>query len=222
MNRNIFYILLSFSWVISACHPKSKEAIAGTPSHEEQRKMSNFQFLKTCMTGFFTSEDQSKNDSSYFNIHLTMTPIWTSDEDEFYLFVAQAMSTTPNEPYRVRIYKVVKENEQSFVSYIYNVPNEKSFVGKKGDDPAFNEISPKDITEKEGCAVRLIFDPKTGTFSGGTGEKTCASDRNGAKWATSKVTISEDKMISWDQGWDDKGVQVWGAKKGGYIFVKQK
>jgi hypothetical protein len=28
-------------------------------------------------------------------------------------------------------------------------------------------------------------------------------------------------MVSWDQGWNGEGKQVWGATKGGYIFVKQ-
>jgi hypothetical protein len=27
-------------------------------------------------------------------------------------------------------------------------------------------------------------------------------------------------MISWDQGWNDQGVQVWGAEKGGYEFLR--
>jgi hypothetical protein len=36
------------------------------------------------------------------------------------------------------------------------------------------------------------------------------------------VTIWPDRLISWDRGWNDKGQQVWGAEKGGYIFVKQR
>jgi hypothetical protein len=27
-------------------------------------------------------------------------------------------------------------------------------------------------------------------------------------------------MISWDRGYNDAGEQVWGAEKGGYIFLK--
>jgi CpeT protein len=27
-------------------------------------------------------------------------------------------------------------------------------------------------------------------------------------------------LLSWDRGWDVNGKQVWGAEKGGYIFVK--
>lgn len=192
------------------------------PPYLKERNMSNFQFLKMCMSGFFSSELQSKNDSAYFNISLHMIPIWKDSENVFFLYVEQAMASSPNEPYRQRIYKVVKENDNAFTSYIYTIPEEKNFIGKKAGDPIFNTISQEDIIEKPGCEVRLSFDPVTQTFQGGTGECTCPSERNNAKCATSKVSISEEKMISWDQGWDDKGKQVWGATKGGYIFIRQR
>jgi hypothetical protein len=28
-------------------------------------------------------------------------------------------------------------------------------------------------------------------------------------------------LLSWDQGFNDKKEQVWGATKGGYAFIKQ-
>jgi hypothetical protein len=58
-------------------------------------------------------------------------------------------------------------------------------------------------------------------FVGSTGATSCGSDLRGAKYATSEVTLSKKQLISWDRGFDSNGVQVWGAKKGGYIFDKQ-
>jgi hypothetical protein len=52
--------------------------------------------------------------------------------------------------------------------------------------------------------------------------KNCPSDRKGATYATSKVTISENLLLSWDQGFNEKDEQVWGAEKGGYYFKKLK
>jgi hypothetical protein len=40
----------------------------------------------------------------------------------------------------------------------------------------------------------------------------------GASYATSKVTIEEGLIISWDQGFNEEDEQVWGAVKGGYEF----
>jgi hypothetical protein len=69
--------------------------------------------------------------------------------------------------------------------------------------------------------VYLNFNESTNDFSGSTKDGTCPSDRQGAKFTSSKVTINSEQMVSWDQGWNGEGKQVWGATKGGYIFVKQ-
>ena len=58
-------------------------------------------------------------------------------------------------------------------------------------------------------------------FSGSTPGKQCLSSLRGATYATSKVTVGKKGIISWDQGWDAMDKQVWGAKKGGYDFVKK-
>jgi hypothetical protein len=36
------------------------------------------------------------------------------------------------------------------------------------------------------------------------------------------VELSENMLLSWDRGFNTEGVQVWGAEKGGYRFVKKK
>ena len=49
----------------------------------------------------------------------------------------------------------------------------------------------------------------------------CESNLRGAKYAASRVTLTEHLLASWDQGFDETGKQVWGAEKGGYRFVKE-
>lgn len=188
---------------------------------EGGRKMSNFQYLRQCMMGNFSSALQAAADSDYFDIRLRMVPIWEANENMFYLYVEQAVATSQDKPYRQRIYKVVKEGDNAFTSYIYTVAQPLRLTGKMGDDPLFKQLTPDSLQLKDGCEVRLQFDTNTLSFVGSTGEKTCPSDRSGAAWATSKVSIDENKMVSWDQGWNNEGKQVWGAVKGGYIFIKQ-
>ncbi|MBK7887481.1 MAG: hypothetical protein IPJ86_09325 [Bacteroidetes bacterium] len=36
------------------------------------------------------------------------------------------------------------------------------------------------------------------------------------------MKLKENMLPSWDRGFNDDGVQVWGAERGGYIFLKQK
>ncbi len=180
-----------------------------------------FSLLKQYMSGSFSSELQSKNDSDYFDIRLRMEPIWASSEDEFFLYVEQAMSTSIDKPYRQRIYRVVKESDDRFVSYIYSLRAPERFVGKSGTDAVFSSITRDSLRTLDGCEVRLLFNPKLNQFEGSTGERSCASSRSGATYTTSKVIINAKGMNSWDQGWNDAGAQMWGATKGGYEFIKQ-
>jgi hypothetical protein len=180
-----------------------------------------FELLKKYMSGSFSSELQSRHDSDYFDIRLRMEPIWKASDAEFYLYVEQAMSTALDKPYRQRIYKVVKESEDHFTSYIYTMNAPQRFTGKKGSDDVFSMITPDSLKVLEGCEVRLSFNSKLNQFEGATADLTCPSTRSGATHTTSKVVITANGMNSWDQGWNDDGAQVWGATKGGYEFLKK-
>ncbi|MFM9057330.1 MAG: CpcT/CpeT family chromophore lyase, partial [Bacteroidota bacterium] len=63
---------------------------------------------------------------------------------------------------------------------------------------------------------------KNGKYKGGTQGSSCPSDLRGAKYATSIITLKEVEMVSWDQGFDANGKQVWGSTNGGYVFVKER
>jgi CpeT protein len=228
-SMKLFPFILACSLLIISCKSKKSAVTADAPATAastteipkvEQKRMSNFLFLQKCMSGNFDSKEQSLQDKEYFDIRLRMVPIWKTTENVFYLYVEQSMSTAMDKPYRQRVYKVVKEDDTHFTSYIYTLPEPEKFVGKLEGDVIFSSIDQEIIVEKVGCEVKLKFDPATNTFIGSTGDNVCPSDRSGAKWASSQVTISEQQMISWDQGWDESGKQVWGATKGGYIFKK--
>jgi hypothetical protein len=147
-----------------------------------------------------------------------MTPIWKSKGH--YLYVEQAMFEKQDSPYRVRIYKVSQRNNE-FISEIYTLKNEKEWIGMWKTPEAFDNLVESDIELKPGCEVILKKQPD-GTFIGQTGEKTCPSELRGASYASSKVTVTPTQILSWDQGFDKDGKQVWGAVKGGYIFDKIK
>jgi CpeT protein len=199
---------------------KQTEAVVVSTVQQDSRKMDSFTYLKKCMRGDFSSTEQSLHDSDYFDIRLRMIPIWEATPERFYLYVEQAVSTSLDKPYRIRVYEVVKSDRENFTSYIYKLKNPERFIGKKEQDPIFNTFTADSLELLEGCEVKLRFDENKWEFNGATGEKTCPSERSGASWATSKVTMNDERMISWDQGWDKEGKQVWGAVKGGYVFKK--
>ena len=178
----------------------------------------DFQMLANYMAGSYSSEEQHlKDTANYFDIHLQIIPIWKSNSDGYWFYVEQAMNGFLEKPYRQRVYHL-KEREKGFESVIYTLKDPLRFTG----NPEMVERLPFDsLAEKEGCSVFLT---KTGEneYSGNTIGKNCPSDRKGATYATSIVTITDNLLLSWDRGFDDKDEQVWGAEKGGYRFVKLK
>lgn len=184
----------------------------------QEKKATDLEYLVAIMQGTYSSEKQSIEDKEYFNISLRMTPIWK--KKGHYLYVEQAMFEKQDSPYRVRIYKVSQRNNE-FISEIYTLKNEKEWIGKWKTPEAFDNLAESDIELKPGCEVILKKQPD-GTFIGQTGEKTCPSELRGASYASSKVTVTPTQILSWDQGFDKDGKQVWGAIKGGYIFDKIK
>ena len=80
-------------------------------------------------------------------------------------------------------------------------------------------LTPDMIELKVGCTVAMKS--MNGIYIGGTDADKCPSDLRGASYATTKITLKENMLESWDQGFDKNGVQVWGATKGGYIFVRE-
>ncbi|MCD2260560.1 chromophore lyase CpcT/CpeT [Psychroserpens luteolus] len=187
------------------------------PNSQEETKPDHLPELFSLMQGSYNSEVQSQVDSTYYNISLHMYPIW-EDKGNF-LYVEQALNSTQDKPYRQRIYEVTQLNDSVYSSAIYTIENDSLWIGKWKTPKSFDALTMDKVTKKEGCEV-LLQRLEANLYKGETGEKTCESTLYGASYATSEVEIMEDKIISWDRGFDDKGEHIWGAEKGGYIFIK--
>ena len=171
------------------------------------------------MEGKFSSELQSKQDTSYFNISFVMSPIWTNRTDGIWLYVEQAVSTKLDKPYRQRVYHLQHPEENTFTSDIYTIKDAMQYAGLQNDKSKQDKLTFEQIELKEGCTVTLS--KRNNIYEGGTDADKCPSELRGAKYATTKIILKEGELQSWDQGFDANGKQVWGATKGGYIFIKQ-
>lgn len=172
------------------------------------------------MSGDFSSLAQSQRDSDYYDIRLHIRPIWLHDKGNHWLYVEQAMASAENKPYRQRVYKVERDGD-GFKSIVYTLAEPGKWVGAYNNVALFDALKPDELSLRDGCTVYLKKKSKT-EYAGETRNGDCDSNIRGAKYATSKVTITAEKLLSWDQGFNDKGEQVWGATKGGYEFVKIK
>lgn len=175
--------------------------------------------LVALMTGSFSSELQSKNDTSYLNIHLVMIPIWDKRTDGRWLYVEQAVASKLDKPYRQRVYHLQHPSKDVFTSEIYTIKDALSFAGLQKDKQKRAKLTFDLIELKEGCTVTLR--KQDDIYEGGTDADKCPSDLRGARYATTKIVLKKGELDSWDQGFDATGKQVWGATKGGYIFIKR-
>lgn len=176
--------------------------------------------LTSWMTGNFSSEAQATRDSDYFAISLIMTPIWEERyPGQHWLYVEQAMASRLDKPYRQRIYQVEALSDGSFRSAVYTLPDPEAAIGKSTDSSFFDAWEPEDLDLRDGCAVYLSY--QAGVYTGSTRGHGCASNLRGAAYASSRVSISLEGIVSWDQGFDPSGAQVWGAEKGGYEFIRR-
>ncbi len=209
MNKKIFLLLLLQVCLLVSCGVLKKDKVNDTGSLNS---------LYQLMQGSFSSEAQAKTDSTYYNISLHMYPIWENSADK-YLYVEQAIFTMQDKPYRQRIYKLIQNEDGTFSSVVYKLKDEKNFIGKWNTPAFFDSYTSDILEEREGCAVILSYLGNQ-VFEGETSGDACKSTLRGASYATSKVHVEPNKIISWDQGFNDADEQVWGATKAGYEFIK--
>ena len=65
-------------------------------------------------------------------------------------------------------------------------------------------LSPEKLEVRQGCAVILAKESRK-AFSGSTVDEECTSSLRGATFATSEVTVTKDRIESWDRGFDAEG-----------------
>ena len=171
------------------------------------------------MSGSFSSAEQAAADSTYFDIRLHMAPIWQERVDGPWLYVEQAVAASQDRPYRQRVYHVSEPEPGRFVSEVFELPGDPlRFAGAWRADSLLAGVTPEQLVSRTGCAVHLRWVPERLAYEGRTPGEACLSSLRGATYATSEVRISSEGIVSWDRGWDDHDVQVWGAEKGGYVF----
>lgn len=197
----------------------ASRAIAQTP-HPSAQEDDMIRLVKW-MSGSFSSEEQARDDTSFFDIRLHVVRIWPEFSSGFWLYVEQASASKLDKPYRQRVYFLHRLNEEFFESRVFSLNDPLRFAGEWRKSDPLRNLGPDSLVVREGCSIILRMRGKE-AFVGNTVGTECSSDLKGASYAVSEVTITETEMVSWDRGFDSEGRQVWGATKCGYIFRKQR
>lgn len=191
----------------------------GMQQLKAQDESETLDMLVEWMTGEFDSAEQAASNEEFMNISLKMCRIWPDRPNGAWLYVEQALAETPDKPYRQRIYFISELTEDEYSSDVYALPEEEKYIGAWKKPEMLEGLTPFDLKNKSGCAVIIFYDGFQ--FGGATAKGTCKSEKDGASYATSEVTILEDQISTWDRGFNEEGEQVWGSKSGAYVFKKK-
>lgn len=206
--------------LLVACVVVLATVVAGAqPKAQSPKKDLDLEVLATWLEGSFSSQAQAAADTTYLDIRLRMKRIWHDRTDGYWFVVEQAVATSQDAPYRQRVYNVRRVEENMIESRTFTWKDPARVKGAWKDTTLVADLSPTDLVLRRGCEVYMQLDAKH--FFGSTHGTACSSDLRGASYATSEVKIYRDKIISWDRGYAADNTQVWGATKGGYVFIRQ-
>lgn len=183
------------------------------------QRTAGLETLAVAMEGSYTSAEQAKADTNYYEIELEMKRIWGKRKDGAWFYVEQATADGKDKPYRQRVYHVQQVNDSVFTSDIHRIKGGEMLFGAYRDPVKLDALRHDSLDLLEGCTITLYR--RGHVYVGGTYGRNCPNERGKATYATSEVSILPGRMISWDRGYNDAGERVWGAEKGGYIFIKK-
>jgi hypothetical protein len=200
--------------VIAGCETTGRKS-------RTERAREDLQLLARWLTGSFSSAEQhAARPAEFKDIRLHIVPIWTDRLDGPWLYVEQAAADHLEQPYRQRVYHLVSVPTGGVESVVYELPGDPlRFAGAWRSPQRFAALMPDDLVRREGCSMlmRRVMDD---TFVGSTSGTSCTSTLQGAAYATSEASLTAQKLVSWDRGFDATDQQVWGATQGGYVFQK--
>jgi len=186
------------------------------------RPPSPVEVVASRLEGALDSSAQARRDAEYKDVRMTHCRVRVTGEQEasrspaVFLYVEQALSMMLDKPYRQRFLKLTPDaSGQGVTSTVLEPAEQQRLIGLCTRPEAERVVKATDLGKSD-CAVTLR---KQGAdYVGETRPGGCPSSHQGSTHVTSKVTLREDGMDSWDQGWDAGGQQVWGARKGPYEF----
>ena len=171
--------------------------------------------LYVMMQGSYSSLNQATEDSTYHHMVMNVCPIW--EGKGHYLYAEIAHNDSLEKPIKQRIFKLSQLNDSIYVNAIYSLKEAQNWYNKWSQPKEFSKLKEGDITEISGCHI-ILKKIRSTYYQGKTEDLGCFDALNGAEVSISELEVFNDKIITWDKGFDKDGKQVWGSIHGGYIF----
>jgi hypothetical protein len=177
--------------------------------------------LARWMAADFSNQEQAFENPPFFaHIRVCIRPLPLEVLSGVAFFVEQAYDYLLNDPYRVRVLKLVNAGDHIEIEN-YSVKEEKKFYGASRNPERLKTLTADDLEKLPGCNMIVEW---TGHNFKGTVEpgKGCIVVRKGQKtYLDSDFEIDEDKFISRDRGRDpETDEHIWGSVAGPFYFVR--
>lgn len=173
------------------------------------------------MAADFSNQAQAFENPPFFaHIRVCMRPLPLELLSGVSLLVEQAYDYALNDPYRVRVLKLIATNDRIEIEN-YRVHEEAQFYGATRDVKRLSTLNADQLEKLPGCNVRVQW---TGHSFKGAVEpgKACMVVRRGVNtYLDSEFEIDGEKFISLDRGRDpETDEHLWGSVAGPFEFVR--
>jgi len=177
--------------------------------------------LARWMAADFSNQLQAfENPPMYAHIRVFMRPLPLSLLDGVSFFVEQAYDYMLNNPYRVRVLRLIKTDTHIEIEN-YTVKDEQKLYGASRDLGRLQTLKAEQLEKLPGC--NMIVEWTGNSFKGKVEPgKACMVVRKGKEtYLDSSFEIDQDKFISLDRGRDpETDEHVWGSVAGPFHFVR--
>lgn len=177
--------------------------------------------LARWMAADFSNQAQAFENPPFFaHIRVCMRPLPLSLLDGVSFLVEQAYDYMLNNPYRVRVLKLIQTGDHIEIEN-YTVKDENKLYGASRNLARLQTLTADQLEKLPGCNMILEW---TGHSFKGEVEpgKACMVVRKGKEtYLDSTFEIDQDKFISLDRGRDpETDEHVWGSVAGPFHFVR--
>lgn len=177
--------------------------------------------LARWMAADFSNQQQAFDNPPFFaHVRVCMRPLPIELLNGISLYLEQAYDFSINQPYRVRILKLVPATDYIQIEN-YAIEEQEKFYGASRDPQRLKSLQTAKINKLPGCTFITKW---TGNNFKGEVEpgKGCMVTRNDkTTYLDSYFEVDQDKLISHDRGRDpETDEHLWGSIAGPFEFVR--
>ncbi len=177
--------------------------------------------LARWMAADFSNQQQAFDNPPLFaHIRVCMRPLPLELMDGVSFLVEQAYDFAVNDPYRVRVLKLLTEGDRIEIEN-YTLRGEEEFYGASRDLERLHKIKVEQLEKLPGC--NMIVEWTGNSFKGYVQPgKACIVVRKGhTTYLDSTFEIDGERFISHDRGRDpETDEHIWGSLAGPFEFVR--